>query len=101
MQKANLCDPIAVSRLDEYDVGNALVAAGYDRGGITFIISPRICSLMEAVRSGELDLLKEYLERGDRDAFCATLEAVNGFGPKSAMVAWGLMAPAKQRRGRP
>ena len=95
-----LCDVEAISRKDQYDVGNALIRAGYDRGGITFIISPRICSLMESVRSGTLDSLEANLEQGDHEAFCTTLEAVKGFGPKSALIAWELMAPMKGRGGR-
>lgn len=94
LRTAGLCDPAAVGAMDVADLGNALKSAGYDRGGITYIIAPRVHSLLEAVGEGKLDSLAEALEQGDEDGFSTTLAAVKGFGPKAAHVAWQLMAPA-------
>jgi hypothetical protein len=92
LQDAGLCDPSRVAGRDPVDVGNALKAAGYDRGGITYIISPRIVSLMQAVTDGSLDDLTSHVEHRDRDAFGSTLLSVHGFGPKAVEMAWALMA---------
>ncbi|MDF1543233.1 MAG: hypothetical protein P1P71_08970 [Anaerosomatales bacterium] len=92
---SGLCDPATVVAMDVADIGNALKAAGYDRGGITYIIAPRVRSLMEAVQAGTLDSIAEALSSGDQDAFSETLCSVKGFGPKAAFVAWQLMAPTR------
>jgi len=97
LKAAGLCDPSWVAGQDEQTVGNALKAAGYDRGGITYIIAPRLVSLMNAVRAGELDALVGFLDRGNADGFCETLGALKGFGPKSARIAWELMASSGAR----
>lgn len=92
---AGLADPARVAGRSTEDVGNALKAAGYDRGGITYIIAPRLVSLMEAAQAGGLDPLAAAIANGDEAAFTACLTTVKGFGPKAAKTAWVLMAPAK------
>lgn len=42
---------------------------GYDRGGITYIIVPRLISLMTAVQSGKLDGLSTSIHNNDETAF--------------------------------
>ncbi len=87
--------PSAVARMDVAELGNALKAAGYDRGGITYIIAPRVLNLMEAIQAGKLDSVPGSLAEGDQEAFSDTLCKVKGFGPKAALVAWQLMAPSR------
>ena len=88
---AGLCEPARVVGRSVEEVGNALKAAGYDRGGITYIIAPRLVSLMGAVGAGRLDPLAAAVAAGDEGAFAATLTGVKGFGPKAAKVAWALV----------
>ena len=76
---------------DEATVGNLMKAAGYDRGGITYIIAPRLISLMTAVQSGQLDGLATSIHSNDETAFCKQIESVKGFGPKTAQIAWMLL----------
>jgi len=97
LRSAGLCDPAAVAGQDVAGLGNALKEAGYDRGGITYIIAPRLISLMNAIRSGALDPLAGFLEKNDEDGFCSALGAIKGFGPKSARIAWELMASTATR----
>jgi len=93
LQAAGLTDPTQVVGSTAEEVGNALKAAGYDRGGITYIIAPRLVSLLEAAVSGELDPLAAAVSDRDEAAFAATLTDVKGFGPTAARVAWMLMGP--------
>lgn len=93
LRAGGLCDPSAVAHMDVADLGNALKTAGYDRGGITYIIAPRVLNLMEAIQAGKLDSVPGSLAEGDQEAFSDTLCNVKGFGPKAALVAWQLMAP--------
>lgn len=88
---AGLDDPTRVAGRSVEEVGNALKVAGYDRGGITYIIAPRLVSLMEALGEGRLDPLATALASGDEAAFSACLTTVKGFGPKAAKTAWALV----------
>ena len=97
LRAGGLCEPAKVAGMDDGDLGNALKAAGYDRGGITYIIAPRVRNLLEAVQAGKLDSLAKALAKGNKDAFTDTLASVKGFGPKSAEIAWELMAPASSK----
>jgi len=92
-----LADPAQVAGRSAEEVGNTLKAAGYDRGGITYIIAPRLVALMEAAASGALDPLADALASGDEAAFAACLTAVQGFGPKAAWTAWALMHPGSSQ----
>jgi hypothetical protein len=91
LRKARLTDPAWVTSRDVQEIGNSLKAADYDRGGITYIIAPRVMSLSQAVASGRLDSLPGHLAAGHKDAFVAALQQVKGFGPKSAGLAWELL----------
>lgn len=87
---AGLTTPDGVLGRSVGDVGNALKDAGYDRGGVTYIIAPRLISLMQAVADGALDALPAAVHAGDEAGFRATLERVKGFGPKGSGLAWQL-----------
>lgn len=76
-------------------VGNLLKKAGYDRGGITYIIAPRVTTLMEAIKDGSLDSLKARLKSQKKKGFCEDLQKIKGFGPKSAGLAWELMSAGR------
>lgn len=91
LRSAGFADPATWLGKKVEEVGNALKAAGYDRGGITYIIAPRVISLMEAVAAGQLDVLGASKTLRSRDTFCAELSKVKGFGPKSSGLAWELM----------
>lgn len=88
---AGLCDPDRVLALSVGDLGLALKDAGYDRGGVTWIIAPRLHSLMAAHQAGELDGLVDRLAADDEPGFRAAIESVKGFGPKASWIAWELM----------
>lgn len=93
LEEAGLCDPARVLGMDETALGNALKAAGYDRGGITYIIAPRLLALMKAIQAGTLDTVEEYLKQRDEAAFRKVVESVKGFGPTASKLAWALMLP--------
>ncbi|MDF1788862.1 MAG: hypothetical protein P1U82_23580 [Verrucomicrobiales bacterium] len=96
LKEVGLVDPKNVVGKDEGEVGNLMKKAGYDRGGITYIIAPRLISLMEAVKAGELDLLAKQIASKNEKAFLECLSKVKGFGPKSCAVAWELMKGSKK-----
>ena len=95
LQSAGLCEPAKVLKMDEQTLGNSLKTAGYDRGGITYIIAPRLLELMGAIQTGTLDALEKHLKSRDEKAFRSLLETVKGFGPTASKLAWELMSPAK------
>jgi len=88
LASAGLLSPERVLALDVGDLGNALRAAGYDRGGVTYIIAPRLQELMRAATDGALDPLPRLLAAGDREAFAVAIRKIKGFGPKAAELAW-------------
>lgn len=90
LRSAGLCEPRAVAAKDTQEVGNLLKRAGYDRGGITYIIAPRVIELMRELDAGLLDGLADLAAANDGAAFKARLERVKGFGPKSSELAWAL-----------
>lgn len=91
LSELGFADPTTVVGKDAGEVGNLMKAAGYDRGGITYIIAPRVITLMEAVKNGELDGLAKAIKAKSESQFCETLVKVKGFGPKSAQLAWELL----------
>lgn len=92
LRSQGLLDPSRVAGGDAGDVGNRLKAAGYDRGGITYIVAPRLITLMEAVASGVLDALPSLAAAGDRDAASALVCTVKGMGPRTALLVWELLS---------
>ncbi|MCK6512599.1 hypothetical protein L6R29_21930 [Myxococcota bacterium] len=98
LEKAGLCDPLRVLGMDGTGLGNALKAAGYDRGGITHIIAPRLLALMGAIQEGKLDALEVHLKQRNEGDFRKLLEGVKGFGPTASKLAWALMSPAEAKR---
>ncbi len=96
LEDAGLCDPAHVLGMDERALGNALKEAGYDRGGITYIIAPRLLALMDAIQAGRLDALDEHLKQRDEGAFRKVVESVKGFGPTASKLAWALMLPVER-----
>lgn len=95
LKKLGLGDPAKVIGKDEGEVGNLMKEAGYDRGGITYIIAPRVISLMKAIKAGDIDALSKHVAAKKEKAFLECLGKVKGFGPKSCRVAWELMKAAK------
>ena len=98
LEKAGLCDPSQVLGMGETGLGNALKAAGYDRGGITYIIAPRLLALMDAIQEGKLDALEVHLKQRNEGDFRKILEGVKGFGPTASKLAWALMLPVEAKR---
>lgn len=82
-----LLDPAKVAALPHAELIAAMTAAGYDRGGFVPILSFRLYSLMEAIASGSLDALVALAATGQEAEFVATLEAIPGFGPRTASTA--------------
>lgn len=93
LRKAGLFEPESVVGKEEAQIGNLMKRAGYDRGGITYIIAPRLIGLMEAIQRGDLDELPGFVAAGDREGAVAIITSIKGFGPKSADSAWELMKP--------
>lgn len=93
IRSAGLHQPNEILGKDVATVGNLMKVAGYDRGGITYIISPRLISLMETIQSGGLDGLADAVEAGLEDRFCALFMTVKGIGPRTAQIAWMLVKP--------
>lgn len=93
LRRHGLFDVAETSRSTVEEVGNALKAAGYDRGGITYIIAPRVISLAAAIQEGALDSLADHVAQSDAFGAKGLIETVKGFGPKSAGIAWELMKP--------
>ncbi len=91
LRSVGLANPETIVHKDVAAVGNLMKAAGYDRGGITYIIAPRLISLMVAVQSGQLDGLAASIHNNDEAAFCKQIEGVKGFGPTTAQIAWMLL----------
>jgi hypothetical protein len=87
---AGLMTPEVVLALDTGELGNALKEVGYDRGGVTYIIAPRLRSLLAAARGGLVDELAQRVAARDEAGFRRRLEAVDGFGPKGSGIAWDL-----------
>lgn len=94
LANAGLLDPERVLGLDVGDLGNALKAAGYDRGGVTYIIAPRLQSLMAAARDGAIDRARDRLNAADPEGFGAAVREIKGFGPKAAELAWRIASGA-------
>lgn len=76
---------------------DALERAGYRRGKITWIVAPRLQTLMSEVGAGKLDGLSEAVSAGDETAATELLTAIRGVGPRVAATAWMLLTsePAK------
>ncbi|MBN1947322.1 MAG: hypothetical protein JW797_16755 [Bradymonadales bacterium] len=94
VRQAGLGDTGRVAGLGVQEVGNLMKQAGYDRGGITYIIAPRIISLAQAAQSGQLDGLYDLVARNAREEAVGLIGSVKGFGPKSGGIAWELIKPA-------
>ncbi len=73
------------------DVIAALIAAGYDRKRLTWMLAERLKLLADSVAAGELDELAHALDQGDQAQGCAILERLPGIGPHVARAAWTLM----------
>lgn len=93
LRAQGLCDPDSVAGWSEQEVGTRLKAAGYDRGGVTWIVAPRVAALMEAVAGGRFARLGELVAAGDREGVTALVVGVKGMGPKSARLVWELLGP--------
>ncbi len=91
LRSVGLANPETIFHKDVAAVGNLMKAVGYDRGGITYIIAPRLISLMVAVQFGQLDGLAASINNNDEAAFCKQIEGVKGFGPTTAQIAWMLL----------
>lgn len=91
LRAARVADPAAVLGLDDAAVGNLLKGAGYDRGGITYIIAPRVRALMECLSNGTLDGLDATIKSQREADFSALFSRVKGVGPKTAQLAWALV----------
>lgn len=89
-ESRGLLDPQHVAALSQADLIRMMAEAGYDRGGYLPILSFRLFTLMEAISSGSLDVLRAHAHRGDRPAFISALSTVKGFGPVTAGAAWEL-----------
>lgn len=92
LRSQRLLDPTRVAGGDVKDVGNRLKAAGYDRGGITYIVTPRLIALMDAVVAGQLDRLPALVDAGDRDGASGLVCGVKGMGPRTAALVWELLS---------
>jgi len=86
-----ILNPSKVAALDVGDLIDALEAAGYKRGKITWIVAPRLHTLMSKVADGELDGLTAAVEAKDEETVKALLTAVRGVGPRVAATAWMLL----------
>jgi hypothetical protein len=93
LRSAGFADPAIALGRDDATIGNLLKSAGYDRGGITYIIAPRVRSLMEAIASGSLKGLDAAISSNQEANFCKLLLNVKGIGPKTAQIAWMLTQP--------
>lgn len=89
-----LLDPKRVAAMSHDELNAAMVAAGYNRGGFVPILSYRLAALMDAVAGGSLATLGGLAIAGKKEAFIATLSAVEGFGPRTAETAWELFRDA-------
>ena len=93
LRRSGLCDPDFVLSQDVEQVGNLLRQAGYDRGGITYIIAPRVISLMGALKSGHFDTLPMLVEKQDKQKLVDLVVKVKGMGPRTADLVWELLKP--------
>lgn len=91
LREEGLLDPKTVIAMDTREVARRLVAAGYNRGGITDILAPRVRALMSSVSDGELDRLPDVLQQGDRQEFARLLLRLSGVGPKVVDTVWLLI----------
>jgi hypothetical protein len=91
-REAGLLDPARVDAMTWDELKDAMIAAGYDRGGFVPIVGARLAELMRAQLDGRLDPLGEALASGDAARATAALCAIKGFGPRVAEVALALMA---------
>ena len=92
LRKEGLLDPKKVVTIKTPEIAHRLVAAGYNRGGITDIVAPRLQALMSAVRNGDLGHLPGALENRNKREFSTILQRVPGVGPSVAETAWLLLA---------
>ncbi len=93
LQANALCDPPTMAQRTPQDIGQRLKAAGYDRGGITYIIAERVAALMRALNDGQLDALPLHIAANARQESQELLLQVKGVGPKCAELAWQLLKP--------
>ena len=78
LEEHGLLDPIRVAARDPGELIDALELAGYARGKITWIVAPRLQTLMSEVGAGKLDGLSEAVTAGDEAAATELLTAIRG-----------------------
>jgi len=91
LRAAHLLDPAEVARKEAVDLVDGLRRAGYDRGGITDIVGPRLHALMVRIRAGGLDALDAAVAADDKSAARDLLLDVPGVGPRVFETAWLLL----------
>ncbi len=93
LRAEGLATPAITLGRDDATIGNLLKRVGYDRGGITYIIAPRVRALMESISNGTLDGLDATIQHAREANFCTIFSRVKGIGPKTAQLAWMLVKP--------
>lgn len=91
LRAAYLLDPARVAGSDAEGVVRGLRCAGYDRGGITDIVGPRLHSLMPHIQEGSLDALDDAVAARDEGAVRELFVNVPGIGPRVFGTAWMLL----------
>ena len=92
MRRQGLGELAKVATSSVEQVGNQLKAAGYDRGGINYILAPRLIALAKDAEAGALAKLPQLVSTRAKDEAITLLESLHGFGPKAAELAWQLLA---------
>ena len=97
LRKAGLTSPSEVARMDYNELIPKLVKAGYDRGQLVSIISPRLKALMVAIEADTLSGLERALAEHDSRLVQDLLCQIPGIGPVVAKVALKLMQDEPSR----
>ena len=91
LRSHGLLDPPQVVKRDPGALIEALEGAGYTRGKITWIVAPRLRTLMQKIQAGTLDQLPSAVAAGNEAAATDLLTAIPGVGPRVAATAWMLL----------
>jgi endonuclease III-like uncharacterized protein len=82
MRKEGIFDPLKLSKLSIEDIGNNLKKAGYDRGGVNYIIAERLLDLGKKILSEGQDNFEKNLSDKNKSSLKDFLLSLRGVGNK-------------------
>ena len=81
LRREELFVPSKVAELSLKQVSQRLVASGYNRGNLTWMIAERLKNVMEAIADGQLDDIVDAVNREDVRTAREILLSLKGVGP--------------------